>query len=109
MMCPRVVWLELDRAFVFAHRSGQIDFTKKEHFAEREMRFGEIRIEAESFEGRLFRFRRSIASVRAGVKGGQNIGTRETRVNPRIIRIASDRLFVTGDCFWNVVSGTLFP
>jgi len=108
-MCPCVIRLELDRAFVFAHGSGQIDFTKEEHFAEREMRFGEIRIKAESFECRLFRFRRSIASVRACVKGGQNIGAGETGVSQRIVRIARDRLLVKRDCFRNVVARPLFP
>src|SRR3977135_1937963 len=49
VMCCRVVRLELDRAFVFAHGAGQIDFAKEEHFAECEGRFGQIGIKAESF------------------------------------------------------------
>src|SRR5450759_4635260 len=101
MMCICVVRLELDRSFVFAHGSGQIDFAKEEHFAEREVRFSEVRIETESFEGRLFRFRVRLASVRASVKGGQNMCGGETGVSQRVIWIARDRLLVEGDCFRN--------
>src|SRR5256885_1083904 len=108
MVCVCVVRLELDRAFVFARGSGQIDFAKEEHFSKCRVRFGQIWIEAESFEGRLFRLRRHLEPVRASVKGGQNIGARETRVSQRIIWIARDRLLIERDRFWNVVARTLF-
>src|SRR5438094_7136927 len=109
MMCVGIVWLELDRAFVFARGSGQIDFAKEEHFSKCRVRFGQIWVEAESFEGRLFRLRRHLEPVRASVKGGQNIGARETRVSQRIIWIARDRLLEKRNCFWNVVSRPLSP
>src|SRR5712691_11242735 len=92
MMCVCVVRLEFDPSFVFAHGSGQIDFAKEEHFAERGVRFGKIGIKAESFEGRFFRFRTRLTPVRASVKGGQNVGARKTGVRQRIIWIAHDRL-----------------
>src|ERR1700730_14135834 len=109
MMCSRVVWLELDRSLVFAHRPAQIDFAKEEYFAKRGVRFGEVGIKTKSFEGGLFRFRRSTEPVRACVKGGQNIGARETRVSERIIWIVCDCLFVKHNCFRNVVARPLFP
>src|SRR6266478_8199519 len=98
-MCVCVVRLELDRSFVFAHGSGQIDFAKEEDFTEREVRFSEVGIEAERFEGRLFRFRIRLASVRASIKGRPNMCARKTGVSQRIIWIARDRLLVEGDCF----------
>ena len=66
-MCRGVVWLELDRALVFADRTSEIDFIKKEHFAKRGVRFGQIRIQAESFERPLFRLRESITLGRGRV------------------------------------------
>ena len=70
MMCVGIVWLELDRSFVFARGSGQIDFAKEEHFSQRRVCFSEIRIKTESFEGGLFRFRTRLAPVCASVKRG---------------------------------------
>src|SRR5260370_17954156 len=92
MMCICVVRLELDRSFVFAHGSGQINFAKEEHFAEREVRFREVGIKAESFEGRLFRLRRRNAPVGAPIKGGQDIRGRKTGVSQPLIWIARDPL-----------------
>src|ERR1700730_18802541 len=109
MMCSRVVWLELDRSLVFAHRPAQIDFAKEEYFAKRGVRFGEVGIKTKSFEGGLFRFRRSTEPVRACVKGGQNIGARETRVSERIIWIVCDCLFVKRNRFRDVIARPLFP
>src|SRR5207244_2344841 len=70
MMCVGIVWLELDRSFVFARGSGQIDFAKEEHFSQRRVCFSEIGIKTESFEGGLFRFRTRLAPVCASVKRG---------------------------------------
>src|SRR5260370_37002419 len=109
MMCVCVVRLELDRSFVFAHGSGQIDFAKEEHFAERGVRFGEVGIKAESFEGRFFRFRDRLAPVGASVKGRQNIGARKTGVSQRVTWIARDRLLVKRNYFRTVVARPLSP
>src|SRR5947207_12587837 len=109
MMCVGVIRLELDRAFVFANGSGQIDIAKEEYFAERGVRFGEVWIKPESFEGRLFRFRTCLAPVRARVKGRQNVGARKTGVSQRVIRIARDRLLVEGNCFRNVIARPFSP
>src|SRR5438270_11951351 len=109
MMCVGIVWLELDRSFVFARGSGQIDFAKEEHFSQRRVCFSQIGIKTESFEGGLFRFRTRLVPVRASIKRSQNIGGRKTRVSERIIWIARDRLLVEGDCFRNVVARPLSP
>src|SRR5260370_7819649 len=102
MMCICVVRLELDRSFVFAHGSGQINFAKEEHFAEREVRFREVGIKAESFEGRLFRLRRRNAPVGARIKGGQDIAGRNTGVSQRTIWIPRDPFLVEPDSFLNL-------
>src|SRR5438094_5687660 len=109
MMVFLFVRLELYRAFVFAHVSGQIDFAKEKHFAERGVRFGEVGIEAESFEGRFLRFRTRLTPVRASVKGGQNVGAGKTGVSQRVIWIARDRLLVKLNRFRNVVARPLSP
>src|SRR5205823_14442819 len=109
MMCVGIVWLELDRSFVFARGSGQIDFAKEEHFSQRRVCFSEIGIKAESFEGGLFRFRTRLAPVCASVKRGQNVGAGKAGISQRVIWIAPDRQLIERDCFWNVVARTLFP
>src|SRR5439155_25302297 len=109
MVCRCVVRLELDRSFIFAIGSGQIDFAKEQYFAECEMRFSQVGIKAESFKSRLFRFRRRLAPVRARVKRGQNVGAGKAGISQCVIWIARDRLLVKGNRFRNVVAGTLLP
>src|SRR5205823_4483444 len=109
MVCRCVIRLELDRSFIFAIGSGQIDFAKEQYFAEREMRFSQVGIKAESFEGGLFRFRTRLAPVCASVKRGQNVGAGKAGISQRVIWIAPDRQLIERDCFWNVVARTLFP
>src|SRR5438445_4116633 len=109
MMCVGVVRLEFDRSFVFAQGAGHIDVSKKEHFPERSVRFGEVRIELESFERCLFGFRTRLAPVRTTIKRGQNVSARKTGISQGIIWIARNRLLIKPDRLGNVVARPLSP
>ena len=109
MMGRRIVWFQLDRALVLAKRSREIDFIEEQYLTERGVGFGQIRIQAESFARRLFRFRKNVTLARPGVKRKQDVGVGQTSIGQRIIWIARDRLLIEGDRFRDVVPRTPLP
>src|SRR5439155_676496 len=79
---------------------------EEQYLTERGVGFGQIRIQAESFARRLFRFRKNVTLARPGVKRKQDVGVGQTSIGQRIIWIARDRLLIEGDRFRDVVPRT---